>query len=514
MGIFDFFKRPSSAPTTEMRSSVPRVARRSYASAAVAAWHGNFRASGGSADYELSVSMREMRNRIRAMQRNSSTGKRYLVLLKDNIVGPEGFRLRVRVRMTTDPRRLDKTLNERAERAWREFCKSPTVDGQMDMIELQKQMVATWGRDGEYIIEIVYDPAKYENAFALNPIEGDLLDETLNTIYPATGNEIRMGVEVDKDRRPIAYHFLNQHPGDISWSMPFTNKRYRRVPADRVIHIYERLRPGQTRGEPPSSSIPNTVKMLDAYREAEVTGRRVKASAMGFAIKKDDAAAGTGLDGIADRVTENVEFEMDLEPATIKSLPEGYDFKQFDPGGAMTDYAQFEGQIKTDISQGVSISPVSLGYETAKLSYSTHRGIVAEDRDMYRGLQSFFIRMGMNRIFAVFMRNHVTYNPMAEIPPSRLFAILSSATFQPRGWDYIDPAKDVKADNEQLQARTTSLSRVVAKRGIAFSDLVVEIAEDEELLEEYGLTQTFAGGNTSETAKDVEEADDAENSDT
>lgn len=482
---------------------------RNYAAAGNQAFVGEFRASDGSADYELVNALRKLRNKTRALARNSGTMKRFLQLTKDNVVGPTGFQLRVRVRKTLPNARgrypTDRSLNQRVEAEWLDFCDAPTTDGMIDMVELEKMMIMSWARDGEFILEIVRGP-QYASGFVFNPIESDLLDETLNTRYPGTGNEIRLGVEIDSSNRPVAYHFLTRHPGDMSWSIPARRGRYRRVPADRVIHVYERLRPGQTRGEPPASSVINTVKMLDGYREAEVTGRRVKSSTMGLITETPEAQAGAGLDGMADRVADTdkgyEEFEMDMEPGTFKKLPKGMDFKAFDPGGSQTDYADFEGQIKTDASMGLSISPVSLGYETGKLSYSTHRGIIAEDRDMYRGLQSFFIRMGMNRIFKTWLQFHTIYNDMSMIPASRVEVIMRSFKFMGRGWEHIDPSKDVKAENEQLKARTTSLSRVVAKRGVALEDLLEEIADDEAMLSEYGLTRSFEGDNPSTTANE------------
>lgn len=512
MGIFDFWRKEEPVEQATNVPSVPRRSstayKRNYAAAGYEPHHGSYNQSAGSADYELISGLQPMRNKLRALARNSGTMKRYLSLLEDNVVGADGFKLQVRVRMLNG--RPDVSLNERVVSAWKTFCEAPTVDGQMDMIELEKQMVMTWGRDGEYIIEIVND-RDAPDGFLLNPIEADLLDHTLNTIHPQTKNEIRLGVEINKRGKPVAYHFLDKHPGDLTWQLPSTNNRYRRVPAERVIHIYKRLRPGQTRGEPQPSSIIGTTKMMDGFREAEVTGRRIKASAMGFATKPEGVSPHAGLDGMADRETvqDGIEgFEMDMVPGTVKALPEGYEFKQFDPGGSQSDFAQFDGQMKADQSMGVSISPVSLGYETDKLSYSTHRGIVAEDREMYRGLQSFLIRMAMNKIFVIWISKHLAYNLETTIPPSRRLAILAAYKFRGRGWDQIDPTKDTKAENDQLAARTTSLSRIAAKRGLDRDELLDEIEDDERALRDRGLTQSFGGGNTQGTTSGGDNNDD------
>lgn len=505
MALLDFLRGTTAAVVD---SNIPKVSRtrpqkvvqrRNYAAAGNQAFVGSFGRSSGSADYELINAIEPLRNKNRSLARNSGSVKRYLQLLRDNVVGPNGFTLEVRVPKADGT--PDRSLNVRVQDAFADFCEAPTVCGRLDAIELEKLIVTSWARDGEFLLEEVRG-AEYADGLAFNPIEADMLDHALNTVYPSTGNQIRMGVEINAKGQRVAYHFLNQHPGDASWLSPLTKKRYRRVSADRVIHVYEVLRAGQTRGEPPMSSIPTMVQMLDGYREAEVTGRRIKSATMGFITEDAEAenGPGKGLDGMADGVSDETgDFEIDLVPGTFKKLPRGMDFKTFDPGGMDSDFAEFEGQIKTDISMGVSISPVSLGYETAKLSYSTHRGVVADDRETYKGLQSFFIRRVMRLIFTRWLRSHVAFNETSQIPPSRMLAIAGNFKFFGRGWEQIDPTKDTKAENEQLAARTTSLTRIAAKRGVSRDTLLDEIADDERALAERQLTQSFGGGNTVET---------------
>ena len=97
---------------------------------------------------------------------------------------------------------------------------------------------------------------------------------------------------------------------------------------------------------------------------------------------------------------------------------------------------------------------------------------------------------------------------MSEIPPSRVLAILAAYRFRGRGWEQIDPTKDTKAENEQLQARTTSLSRIAAKRGISRDELLDEIEDDQRALSERGLTQSFGNGNTAGTTSSGDNDDD------
>ena len=477
---------------------------RNYVAADSAPRYGDFLSSSGSADYELANSLVPLRNKSRNLYRNSAAQRRFVQLMRVNLVGESGFRFQSRVRMATNEMQLDRSLNRRVENEWNAWWKRPTVDGRMTGLDLQKQAVAAFCNDGEVIWEIVYG-REYPSGIAINPVESDMLDEALISTNPATGNEIRMGVEITRAGRPVAYWFLTDHPGDLhGLHRPMSRDRHRRVPAERVLHLYDRVRAGQTRGEPPAAPVINPVKMLDGYREAEVMGRRLRAAIMGFFTK--DMPVAEQVTELADRQEEDEPFEMDIEPGRLKSLPFGYDFKQFDPGGVQADYHQFESQVKKDQAMGYGISAFSHGMETAGVSYSTGRSVLTEDRDYYKQMQAFFIGGLLEPLFNIWIGRRIL-EPDTQIPTSRVPMVIDKAKFRGRGWDWVDPAKEVSANAEALATKQTSLTRVAASRGVDISDLLDEIQEEQALAAERGLTLDYTGGNTGQNA-DEGNADD------
>jgi capsid protein len=172
-------------------------------------------------------------------------------------------------------------------------------------------------------------------------------------------------------------------------------------------------------------------------------------------------------------------------------MPDGMRFDKFDPGGSNTDYAQYEQQVKKDLSMGLGISAFSLGMETQAVSYSTGRSVIQEDREFYKNLQGFFIRLAMRRIFSKWATMHTLSN-VSSIAPTRLSAIIDEAQFKGRGWTWIDPLKDITATAMALETYQTSYTRVAADRGLTANELFAEIANDRALMETFGLQPVTA----------------------
>jgi len=505
MGILDIFRRTTTVTTP---APAPRK-RNGFEAAKNLSRYGDMGRSRGSADYELRDGLVEVRSKARDMARNSGSMRRFIQLMQVNVVGAGGFQLRTRVRRGDDS--IDSNLNRAVEGSWRGWCQAPTVDGRMTMVDLCEQAVHSWCTDGEVIWEIVYN-SRYPDGMAVNPLEADMLDETLVRLNPATNNEIRMGVEIDEYGAPVAYHFLTRHPGDLAWYSNENTQRHRRVPADRVIHLYRRNRPGQTRGEPPAAASINPIKMLNGYREAETMGRRLRAALMGFFTKALPSAE--QISQLADTETDDDApmFEMHMEPGIMKQLPDGMEFKAFEPGGATTDYQQFESQVKKDIAMSLGVSAFSHGMETSGVSYSTGRTVAIEDRDFYKTMQRFFIDGAMWPLFKKWANSKVLADN-SPIMPTRVGGVIRYSKFMGRGWDWVDPAKDVKANVEALRTKQTSLSRVAASRGIDVEDLLREIKEDEEMARSMGLTLDYSSGKPDAAQPAREEADDDDDND-
>lgn len=259
---------------------------RSYNGAAFSRLLDDWIASSTSADAESRTAIRTLRNRVRELGRNNDYVVNALRSIQNNVIG-NGVKLQAQIKRKRGPGAgdLDDTLNDAIEDAW-EFWKRAAnchVAGVLSFSEIERLVARTVASDGEVFVRLVRQ--KFGSSripLALEIIEADLLDENYNGEAPS-GNQIRMGVEVDKWFRPVAYHFFTQHPGDIQFgSVGAMEQKRIRVPANEVIHVFRMDRTGQTRGVPWFASAMTRLRHMSGYEEAEVIAARASACYMGF----------------------------------------------------------------------------------------------------------------------------------------------------------------------------------------------------------------------------------------
>ena len=468
MGIFDRFWKK-------------KTRRRAFAGASTGRLFADFASMTRSADSELRPALRTLRNRCRELARNDEYVRRYLQLLKTNVVGPQGVSVQAKARNSDNS--LDAPGNKIVEKAWARWSKvgNCTVDGRLSFVDAQRLVVETVARDGEALVRLIPGAANGDR-FAIQFLEADLLDEEL-TRKLDNGNMVRMGVEVDAFGRAVAYHLLREHPGDHEFAEGYTRK-HTRVPADQLLHIFQPDRPHQTRGSPSMAAAINALKMLHGYREAELVAARVSSAKMGFITSPD----GDGYGG------EDVENEnspiMSAEPGTFEQLSAGESIQMFDPQHPVSAFADFHKAVLRGIASSLGISYASLASDLESVNYSSIRQGALDERDHYRTLQAFLITHFIEPVFQAWLTSAMTVGSL-PLPMTRHEKFSGAIVYRPRGFSWIDPVREINAQVTGIQNGLLSMQDVATHYGADIEDVFESIQRERELADKYGIGLAF-----------------------
>lgn len=473
MGLLSFFKRTKSAP-----------AKRDYLAASKGRLYMDFKGSNKSADSEIRWSLRDLRNRSRDLERNNEYARRYLQLLQTNIVGENGFRLQLKGRNIDGT--IDMAGNNIIEAAWEEFSRlgGPTVDGKMSMTDLSNHVIRGMARDGEVFLHIV-NKNYLRHGIGVQIIEPDRVDDQMNETL-RDGNQVRMGIELDSStRRVAAYHVLVNNPGDYDYATTTTGTFRQRILADRMLHIYLQERADQTRGVPWTVTAMPALKMLHGYREAELVAARVGAAKMGFFTSP--AGDGFTADGFEDTFTPL----YDAEAGTFHQLPAGVDFKAFDPTHPTTAFADFEKAILRGIAGGLGVSYTALANDLEGTSYSSIRQGALEERDFYKTQQRFMIEHFIDPMFRLWMRHVMDFALIPINGPGKFEKFALGISWRARGFQWVDPLKEINAAVVGLQNGIISHTDIAATYGRDAEETFAQIQRDKEMAKIFGLTMAY-----------------------
>ncbi|HKQ24097.1 MAG TPA: phage portal protein [Burkholderiales bacterium] len=421
-----------------------------------------------SADTELVSSLTQLRNRSRALVRDAAYAKRAKVVVQNNVIG-SGIGMQAQVVSTRDTLRGD--VNDAIEEAWREWACAENchTGGTLHFCDLERALMGQVFEAGEVFVRKHYTRfGRSEIPFALEMIEAErIADEFMYPMVPgpaAAGTMIKMGVEVDRFGRPIAYWIRSRHPGETRALQGETDK-LERVPADQIIHLRLVDRWPQTRGEPWLHAVARKLNDMDGYSEAEIIAARGAAQYLfGIETPEDNNPLATP----ADPASPQGEQEVVTEPGMTLRLAPGEVFKPHTPTRPNAALDPFMRYMLREVAAGTGVSYESLSRDYSQSNYSSSRLALLDDRDLWRMLQQWFIRNFRLPLHMEWLQSAVLARAVMPIrvdeyavDPRKFEAVL----FKPRGWSWVDPTKEVAAYKEAIKAGFTTVSDVISQTG-------------------------------------------------
>lgn len=450
------------SPSTQLKRARAKAAlqlvERSYDGAKTGRRTSGWTTCGTSANAEIAPAITLLRNRSRDLVRNNPYAAKAINSLVSNAIGTG----------------ITPSLSEGQE-LWNKWVTECDADGQLDLYGLQMLAARTVRESGECLVRLRYRQQKdgLSVPLQLQVLEPDYLDSFKYEALP-NGGWIQHGIEFDAIGRRAAYWMYKQHPGDQS---PLLNGLVStRVPATDVLHIYEKTRPGQTRGVPVLA--PSMLKMrdLDDYEEAELVRKGIEACFAAFVTTENDGMM-MGQDsteaGASQRRLENLSAGM------IQYLKPG-ESVSFGSPGAVQGYNEYIRTQLHAIAAGAGITYEQLTGDLSQVNYSSIRAGTLEFRRMVEQWQWLtFIPMFCQPLMRTWLKTAVSSGTLKN---SDIAVNWTTTRF-----DWVDPVKDVTGELMEIAGGLKPWSEAVRGRGYDPQSNIAEIAKEQQAFAAAGI---------------------------
>ena len=473
----------------------PKEQVRGYDSARINRLNADWLMPQTSADAEIASGIVALRGRARELERNNEYIQAYLGLLENNVLGAGGVALETKV---VDPSgESDKLANAAIKKAWVEWCKrdSCTMSGSLCFREVEGLSVRRTACDGGILIrEFIGAPNAF--GYSLDVLEMDQLDIDYNEASLPGGGDIRMGIERDQWRKPVAFYLFVSHPGENV--MRQAGKRIR-IPASEIIHLFWQERPSQTIGVPWIASVMQSIETLGKYREAELVAAR-EGACKGYAIEQETPVGYSGPKDTNGNPTQETSPGMGL------LLSPGQKYISIDPTHPNSAFGDFNKATLRGIAAGLRVNYNSLANDLESVNYSSMRAGKLEEMEEYMNVQNWLVESLHERVFKRWLSLALVQGaikmPNGSALPVSKFEKFNAADWKPRRWPWVDPKKDLEAAILAVNNGFKSRRSVIAEMSQTDIETVfAEQKQDNDLADENDLE--FPADNPAKEVPDL-----------
>lgn len=477
---------PPSGSNVFGSSLMSPIQQRMYATAVPNRFNQGFPSFNTSEDLELVSSLRNLRARARALVRDAGYAKSARRVVVNNVIGT-GVRMEPMIKTARGV--LNERVNEAVKREWRKWMQATSchTGGKLHFHDMERMLLGQVFEAGEIFLEThrrLFGESTIP--YTLEVVEPERIVDGYaepSTVSAKSGG-VRLGIESDRFKRPLAYWIRDLHPGDIRLNLEQSDS-VTRVDAADVYHLYVIDRWPQSRGVPWLHAAASKLQDLNGYSEAEIIAARGSASYLGTIETPESPAT------FAQQAPDNT-FQVGVEPGIWMKLNPGEKAQLWSPNRPTTAFDPFMRYMLREIAAAVGVSYESLSHDYSQGSYSSMRVSLLDERDIWRTLQAWWIRTFRHRLHCEWLRTAVMSRAIPEIDlleygsnPDKFQAVM----FKPRGWSWVDPTKEVAAYTNAVKSGFRTIEDVLAETagGSDIEDIVKQRAAELAYFREHQL---------------------------
>jgi len=422
--------------------------------------------SGGTGDVNLNeASLGELREIGRDLSRNNPIAKGLLQTEADEIIGEDGPKIECRSK--------DEKWNEEAEAAFDETAVNVPIDitGRFNYPRIMQIGFKSYRRDGDAAVIFLDDD--------LQMVEG----EQIGTPYGKSTPEffdIVNGVAYSKATKKLMGYYIGQ-PDKWGYIRQDSWKNY---PADKVFHIFNPDRVSYSRGEPVLTQSIKYIDYLTGIIDATMVAMKVNACFSMFISQTvteipESYPGGISTSGLDE---DNNRLEK-MEPGTIlrgKPGESAVGIGQAYPG---TTFDPFVARILSIIGRPLCLPMMLVTGDFSGATFMNARIAYQSAQKRWRTEQKAVVQPLAARIWRWKIGQLITSGRLKNAPDD-----WNNIEIFCNRWPYIDPYKEASADEQQIKNGTTTRSIICARQGLDFGEVNAQLAKEETLRKELGLT--------------------------
>jgi lambda family phage portal protein len=423
---------------------------------------------GGSADSDSLYDLNVLRTRSSDLIRNSPVAAAAINVQATSIIG-SGLRLQSNI----DAKRLGLSAEEakawerEAEFLFNQWANSLECDASRSQTFYQMQDLvyrSVFERGDVFALLPMFSRPGSPFGLKIQIVEAD---RVVNENFQRDSAQLRGGVEKDRNGAPFRYHILDAHPQGLNLR---DKRKWQKVRAfgrntgrQNVLHIYRKLRPGQTRGIPALAAVIEPLKQLERYTEAELMAAVISGF---FTVAITSQAPDTPLasfQGDGAQVNDGM-GDYKLGQGAIIGLAPGEKAEVINPARPNAQFDPFVQAIIQQIGMALEV-PYEILIKHFSASYSASQAAMLEAWRFFNARRDWIADAFCRPIYNSFIGEMVAAGRLQapgffDDPFIRAAYVKSSWVGRPGG--HIREDVSIKAAQMRIDARLTTRQREAA----------------------------------------------------
>lgn len=466
----------------------------------------NWLALARSFNYDIKAGGAAMLARARELFANDPYTKKIVRSFKKGIVGPDGFVLRNKAgewqSFGSEYKFIkDDLANGMINEAWYQYGvkKYCSVEEDETFRHYSGTLAQTVFVDGEVFIRKLagkFNPY----GFTTQLITSEQVDWKLIKSLP-NGNFIIMGIEVTPYYKKIAYWVRKHSPKtEVDYGYTWTNN-YDRIPADQMIHLFNKETVHQLRGITQLAPVGIRLKMLYQFEESALTKALASARIPGVISKQlnQNPLDGPGIQVDSKDGEDN--WLLELEDGQYLKVKDGYEMKPMDSDYPHPLHKSFTDTNLHGVSAGVDMAYHTVASDYSQVNYTSSRTALLDERDGFKDSQSWFAENLLSPFFTAWLEMAIISGQL-NLPITKLEKF-DKPYWIGRRWDWVDPRNEAEANIIALQSFQKTFESVLAERGLDLDEQLQEVADEKQKFADKGLGDLYELLMTKYTAKDT-----------